>query len=166
MEDQARKTLKTPGLHKKYNARVQARKTDTSLKENMIIWHHIYGTRNNYNMNKPASKCLRNSHKIKTVREMKDYVKKHRQGAIGKCKKHNCLKMAEKLLETLGDKWNPVKCTPYKDNLDHTPKRKEANERIGNGPTLYNPDVTEKDDPEKEIRIFLRKPKKGEENLK
>ena len=30
----------------------------------------------------------------------------------------------------------------------------------------YNPDVTEKGDPEKAIRIFLRKPKKGEENLK
>src|SRR5882724_6870327 len=77
---------------------------------------------------------------------MEDYVKKRRQGTIGKCKKHNCLKMGEKLLETLGDKWNPVKCTPYKDNLDHTPKRKEANESIRSGPTLYNPDVTEKGD--------------------
>src|SRR5882724_1368588 len=54
-----------------YDTRVQARKTDSGLKENIIIWHHTYGTRNNYNMNKPASKCLRNNHKIKTVREMK-----------------------------------------------------------------------------------------------
>src|SRR5882724_1816806 len=163
LPDCIKRILKTA---EKYNARVQARKTDTSLKENMIIWHHIYGTRNNYNMNKLASKCLRNKHKIKTVGEMKDYVKKHRQGTIRKCKKHNCLKMAEKLLETLGDKWNPFKCTPYKDNLDHTPKRKEANKRIGSAPTLYNPDVTEKGDPEKAIRIFLGNPKKGEESLK
>ena len=97
---------------------------------------------------------------------MEDYVKKRRQGTIGKCKKHNCLKMGEKLLETLGDEWNPVKCTPYKDNLDHTPTIKEANKRIRSGPTLYNPDVTEKGDPEKAIRIFLGKPKKGEESLK
>ena len=69
--------------------------------------------------------------------------------------------MAEKLLKTLGDKWNPIKCTPYKNNLDHTPRRKEANEKIGDGPTLYNPDITEKGEPEKAIRIFLNKPEEG-----
>ena len=73
--------------------------------------------------------------------------------------------MAEKLLKTLGDRWNPIKCT-YKDNLDHTPRRKEANKNIGDGPTLYNPDITEKGKPEKAIRIFLNKPEEGEENLK
>src|SRR5882724_1724931 len=77
----------------KYNARVQARKTDSHLKENMILWHHTYGAKNNYNMNKLASKCLRNNHKIKTVREMNGYIKRCRQRTIEKCKKHNCLKM-------------------------------------------------------------------------
>jgi len=100
------------------------------------------------------------------VGEMNDYVKKHRQGTIEKCKKHNCLKMAEKLLRTLGDRWNLIKCTHYKDNLDHMPRRKEANSRIGNGPTLYNPDITEKGEPEKAIRIFLNKPEEGEEALR
>ena len=123
---------------KKYNARVQSRNTDTHLKGNMIIWHHTYGAKNNYNMNKLASKCLKNNHKIKTVREMNDYVKKCRQGTIEKCRKHNCLNMAEKLLRTLGDRWNPIRCTPYKVNLNHTPTRKEANNKIGNGPILYN----------------------------
>jgi len=42
----------------------------------MIICHHTYGDKNNYNMNKPASKCLRNNHKIKTVRKMKEYIEK------------------------------------------------------------------------------------------
>ena len=81
-------------------------------------------------------------------------------------KKHNCLKMAKKLLRTLGERWNPVKCTPYKDNLDHTPRRKEANIKAGDGPNLYNPDVTEKGEPEKAIRIFLKELKEGEESLK
>jgi len=97
---------------------------------------------------------------------MNDYIKKCRQGATRKCKRHNCLKMAEKLLKTLGDRWNPIKCTHYKDNLDHTPRRKEANNKIGNGPTLYNPDVMEKGEPEKAIRIFLKKPGEGEESLR
>jgi len=30
---------------KKYNTRVQARKTDSCLKGNMIIWHHTYGAK-------------------------------------------------------------------------------------------------------------------------
>jgi len=72
--------------------------------------------------------------------------------------------MSKKLLKTLGDKWNPIKCTPYK--LDHTPRRKEPNGKIGNGPTLYNPDITEKGEPEKAIRIFLNKMEEGEDTLK
>ena len=98
----------------KYNASIQARKTDTHLKGNIIIWCNTYGAKNNYSMNKLAYKCLRNNHKIKTVGEMNDYIKKCRQRTIKKCKKHNCLKMAEKLPKTLGDKWNPIKCTPTK----------------------------------------------------
>jgi len=69
--------------------------------------------------------------------------------------------MGEKLLKTLGDKWNPIKCTPYKDNLDHIPIRQDANKEIGDGPDLYNPDITEKGKPEKAIRIFLNKPKEA-----
>ena len=52
MENQTRKTLKTPRLYKKdakaaekSNARVQAGKTDSHLKGNMIIWQHTYGTK-------------------------------------------------------------------------------------------------------------------------
>src|SRR5882724_11564066 len=57
----------------------------------MIIWHQTYGAKNTYNMNKLAYKCLGNNHKIKTVRELKDYIEK--------CKKYNCQKMAKKLLK-------------------------------------------------------------------
>ena len=70
----------------KYNTRVQAIKTDSHLKGNMIIWHHIYGAKNNYNMNKPAFKCCGNNHKMQTVREIKDYIKRCRHGTIEKCK--------------------------------------------------------------------------------
>jgi len=58
--------------------------------------------------------------------------------------------MAKKLLRTLGDKWNPIKCTSYKDNLDHMPRRQDANKEIGDGSALYNPDITEKGEPERE----------------
>jgi len=64
------------------------------------------------------------------------------------------------------EKWNLIKCTPYKDDLDHTPRRKEANGKIGDGPTLYNTDVTEKGEPEKAIGLFLNKLEEGEETLK
>jgi len=74
--------------------------------------------------------------------------------------------MAKKLLNILGDKWNPINCTPYKDNLDHMPRRQDANKEVGDCPALYNPDITEKGEPEKAIRIFLNKPKEGEEDLK
>ena len=36
----------------------------------------------------------------------------------------------------------------------------------GDGPALYNPDITEKGEPEKAIRIFLNKPEEGEKKLK
>ena len=61
---------------------------------------------------------------------MKDYIEKCRQGTIQKSKKYNCQKIAEKLLKTLGDKWNPIKCTSYKDNLDHMPRRWDTNKEI------------------------------------
>ena len=150
----------------KYNASIQARKTDTHLKGNIIIWCNTYGAKNNYSMNKLAYKCLRNNQKLKTVREMNYYTEKCSQGTIQKCKKYNCLEMAEKLLKTLGAKWNPIKCTPYKDNLDHTPRRQDANKKKGDDPALYNPDITEQGEPEKAIRKFLNKPEEGEKKLK
>jgi len=52
--------------------------------------------------------------------------------------------MAEKLLKKLGDKWNPIKCTPYKDNLDNMPRRWDAKKEIGDGPALCDLDIMEK----------------------
>ena len=73
--------------------------------------------------------------------------------------------MVEKLLKAMGNKWNPIRCTPYKDNLDDTPERLEAKKILGDSPALYNPDITERGEPKKAIRIFLNKPIKGEEVL-
>jgi len=42
----------------KYNTRVQARKTDSHLEGNMIIWHHTYGVKNNYNITSWLSNVL------------------------------------------------------------------------------------------------------------
>ena len=74
--------------------------------------------------------------------------------------------MARRLISSLGNKWNPVKCTPYKDNLDHMPERRRANEKVRKEPVLYNPDITERGSPEKAIRIFLEKLKDGEGDYK
>src|SRR5882724_7892813 len=46
------------------------------------------------------------------------------------------------------------------------PRRQDTNKEIADGPTLYNPEITEKGEPEKAIRIFLNNPEKGEEDLK
>ena len=51
----------------------------------------------------------------------------------------------------------PKQRTPYKDNLDHTEKRKQQFQKYIEGKTsLYNPDITEKDKPEDAIRIFAK----------
>jgi ribonuclease HI len=63
--------------------------------------------------------------------------------------------MAKILVEDLPEKWNPRKNTPYKDNLDHTKNRKEKyNRTIKRDKNIYNPDITEKQNPENAIRIF------------
>src|SRR5882724_2855185 len=53
-----------------------------------------------------------------------------------------------------------------KIKTDHTPRRQDANKEIRDGPALYNPDITEKGEPERAIRLLLNKPEEGEEDLK
>ena len=60
----------------------------------------------------------------------------------------------------------PNQMHPLQRNLDHTPRRKEANRKVEDGLTLYNPDITENGELEKTVRIFLNKPEEGVENLK
>ena len=65
--------------------------------------------------------------------------------------------MAKRLIEMPSEKWDPNKRIPYKDNLDHTEKRKQQFQKYIEGKTnLYNPDITEKDEPEDAIRIFTK----------
>ena len=62
--------------------------------------------------------------------------------------------MAKRLIEMPSEKWDPNKRIPYKDNLDHTEKRKQQFQKYIEGKTnLYNPDITEKDKPEDAIKI-------------
>lgn len=50
------------------------------------------------------------------------------------------------------EKWDPNKNTPYKDNLNHTERRKKNfSLYIEDKENLYNPDVTEKEQPETAI---------------
>ena len=68
-----------------------------------------------------------------------------------------CIKMAKGIVEDLPEKWNPNVNTPYRDGLDHTVKRvKEHKEFMEGKANMYNPDITEKGEPENPIRIFTK----------
>ena len=65
-------------IAEKYNVKIQARKADTELKENMVAWLNIMKPKANYKQNKKASKCLRETHKVKTIREMTEFIEKNK----------------------------------------------------------------------------------------
>ena len=121
----------------------------------MIVWHHVMKPKENYSWNKLAAKCLRETHRVQTIGELNDFIKTNEIRLGNECtKQEGCLKMAKRLIEMPSEKWDPNKRTPYKDNLDHTEKRKQQFQKYIEGKTnLYNPDITEKDDA---IRMFAK----------
>ena len=72
-----------------------------------------------------------------------------------------CLKMAKRLIEMPSEKWDSNKRTPYKDNLDHTKKRKQQFQKYIEGKTnLYNPDITEKTNQKTQLEYSQNKNKR------
>ena len=61
--------------------------------------------------------------------------------------------------ERLPAKWRPTQDSPTKDNLDHTPNRKKANQAALEKYEIVtlNPDVTEKEHPSNLTRLFTLK---------
>ena len=60
------------------------------------------------------------------IKDLKDFIDGEEMQPTEECDNTKaCVKMARKLLQDYPEKWNPLKNTPYKDNLDHTPRRKE-----------------------------------------
>lgn len=59
---------------KEFNIEIQARKCNMELKGKMVICHHVMKPKENYEWNKKASICLRLSHGIGIMCELKDFV--------------------------------------------------------------------------------------------
>jgi len=157
------KTNKIPKIiHKmlkaarKYNTGYEARKVDYRQKLKIPIWHN-FAVNENWLWNKKAAKCLRNNHEVKTT---EDLVNERRKHYNMRCENEkNCESMISNLLNKLPEIIDPVRNTPRKDNLDHTPGRKEkykkANKKKDN--IRFNPDITEREDPRNAIRIFRKR---------
>jgi hypothetical protein len=142
-------------IAKKYNIGIDAMKISVDTKRKLPIWHHIAIT-DNYTWNKKATKCIRENHKIKTVRQLEN-LKYNRPANNKKCENPvRCQNIMTTLLNKLPPKFNPDNKTPHKDNLDHTNRRKRKNRRqdIKEAPIYFDPNVTETGDPNNAIRIF------------
>ena len=143
----------------KYKVKIQPRKANKELKGNMVAWLNVMKPKANYKQNKKASKSLRETHGVRMIREMEEFIRKHKhKNKIRWCTNTKaCIKMAKGIIEDLPKKWNPEAEIPYKDGLDHTIKRKEEHkEFLESKENVYNPDITERGEPEEAIRIFTK----------
>ena len=153
---------------KKFGVRLDALKLPYTLKLQLPIWYHI-GAESSLGRvnNSPASKCLRNTHNVKSVEDVMKVTDriykieplgngtflKHQRRKNCKCKSCRedrtngcqnpeiCTKTAEKLLTlVLFPKYSPFHM-PHHDGLSLTPNRKEANvkERESNGKIHFDP---------------------------
>ena len=91
----------------------------------MIAWLNIMKLKANFKQNKKASKCLREMHATRTIKDMIIFIdeKKNKNKIRGCSGPKACIKMAKSIIEDLPKQWNPEIETPYKDGLDHTIKR-------------------------------------------
>jgi ribonuclease HI/exonuclease III len=141
-------------IARKYNVRVEPQKLAIKVKEEMPIWHHI-GVTNNYIWNKKASRCLRTTHKIKTVGDIVNYMNNSLHIEI--CDQpEKCRRITSDLISEIPNKFNPVFETPKKDKLDHTPRRKRLykTKNVMKDTVVFNPDITERESIYNTIRIF------------
>lgn len=141
---------------RKFNTGYEVRKVEKDQKLRMPVWHN-FTVNKNWLWNKKAAKCLRNNHKVKV---MKDLINERNKMNILTCENDkSCEAMKTKLLKQLPELIDPTQNTPRKDNLDHTPRRKEKHKKTDKKKkrVTFNPDITEKEDPRNAIRIFREK---------
>ena len=90
---------------KEFNVEIQARKCSMELKGKMMIWYHMTKPKENYKWNKKVSICLRLSHGIGMMSELKDFVDEGVERAQVECDQgKTCMKMAEGLLGMIQEK--------------------------------------------------------------
>ena len=136
---------------RKYNITPIAAKYDREAKMNQPLWHNIMMKNANYHWNKKSARCLRENHDIKTIKDLVEW------NAVMDCTKP-CNNMAEKLIELLPEKINPLIETPRKvkeANLDLTPFRLNKN-KMRENKKVFNPDITTRKNWENAIRLFTK----------
>jgi ribonuclease HI len=177
------KSIKTMlKVGKDFNLSFTSLKLSDSLKKKLPAWYHI-GINHQFSgrlNNTPTSKCLREEHKIKTIGDLIQNVRRcrgqtgtqrhldHTNCACCYCKNdrlsygcaapNKCHKMAIQLLEQIQPKWHPNNQSPH-DGLTHTQNRRQVNinARRDNKEILFDPSLTSDDDLSHNFRIFTEK---------
>ena len=71
-------------IGRKYNIGYDTIVAGKDQRRKMPLWHHV-GVLNNHLWNKKLALCLRLNHKVKTVGDLEDYLKKDSQHWHCKC---------------------------------------------------------------------------------
>lgn len=136
---------------------IDALKYSQRTKNLIPIWHHP-AIKNNYYWNKKSSRCLRETHNITTVGDIDDIITERRE--LTNCETlDKCTKILHTIATLLPNKFNPSSRIPHRDNLDHSPNRlkKYKDADLSKETVAFNPDITEYEDPETSVRLFIKK---------
>jgi len=133
-------------IGRKYNIGYDAIVARKDQRRKMPLWHHV-GVLDNHSWNKKLASCLRLTQKVKTVGNLKDYLKKD-------SRHWHCKRLAQTIMNKIPQQLHPLKLE-IEDNLDFTPKRlrmeKERNDKIQD---TIDPNTIDNRSPEKAIHIF------------
>lgn len=147
---------------------------------NMPIWRHIgHGneTQPTLRLNGPYEKCLRATHKVKTVQDMLDTTnrlqntnhKARRNCACNPCKEdrsngcrnpHKCITHGNKYINTLPRKWNPGQIP------EHSPEGTDPDPGCQRHTIVFNTDVEQTKDPSEGYRVFWKKSKRSARTIR
>ena len=133
-------------ISRKYNINYDAIVAGKDQRRKIPLWHHV-GVPDNHSWNKKLASCLKLTHKVKTVGDLKDYLKKD-------SRYWHCKHLAQTIMNKIPQRLHPSKLE-IEDNLDFTPRRlrmkKERNSEIQN---TLDPNTINNRSPEKAICIF------------
>jgi len=131
---------------RKYNIGYDAIVARKNQRRKMPLWHHI-GVLDNHLWNKKLASCLRLTHKIKTVDDLENYLKKDSRHWY-------CKQLAQIIMNKISQRLHPLKLE-IEDNLDFTPRRlrieKKENNKIWG---ILDPNTIDNRSPERAIHIF------------
>ncbi|OJT01591.1 Transposon TX1 uncharacterized 149 kDa protein [Trametes pubescens] len=161
---------------KKYSVRCVANNPSRALRKQVPVWYHIGRNTGRCNENTEASRCLRNSHQVRTVDQCERVAARltrdgttHVSRAACPCpdcdtdrtryqciNPHRCAATAARLLNRLSEKWNLARDENC-DGLTLTTGRKRENKtaRLANDRILFNPTVSTDEPIATAFRVFV-----------